>query len=274
MRKTAVTLLVPLALALGACNSGSHSSSANGQEAAPQAAALANEVSGTVSVKAGEAQPSTNATLKLTLKDLSQGRGVVIAQKTINPIGPAPVSFKLPVDTARIVPGDVVILIAEIVDGPRHYTMPLQKAVLTHDGPSVVAIELVGQPTKGEEMLVAYRYAQARLGDLEVSSGKSRGDDGSRAWQAFKKNDHLEWVKDIEKNFDTDITVKTDYAFKEGKAWVVERHYPDRTVRVAWDENGKLVVHEVEVDGKTKPLPVDKAKALRADAERIFGEAG
>lgn len=273
MRKTAVLLLFPMSLALAACNSGSQPAASGSAETPAGPATVANEVSGSVAVEKGENTPSDQAKLSLSLRDISANPNVVIAEKVIEPVGALPVQFKLPVDTARVVPGHVIVLVAEMVDGARHYTMPLQQAVLTHGSPSKVDITLASQPTKSENLLAAYHHMERQLGDMDVSSGKSRGDNGSRAWQVFTKNNHVQWIKDLEKSFETDTTTTTDYAYKDGKPWVVVRVYPDHIERAGWSKLGKLELRESEADGKVTELSKEDAKALLEDAKSELEKA-
>ena len=225
MRKTAL-LLMPLALTLvlGGCNSGSQPADSNGdatkvsRDVAPD-----NAITGTVQLQpgvAGAKSVSGNAKLVLTLEDISQQPSVPIANKTIEPLGEFPVNFRLEFNPNRVVPDDILIIVADLTDGDRRYTMPLQQQVLTKGKPSDVSINLIPEPTASEKMLSAFRELQGQLGGMKISKGTSLGEHSSRAWQIFKKNNHVQFVVDIEDNFDTNARIRSDYASRmESPGW-------------------------------------------------------
>lgn len=286
MRTAALTLLASFVLLLAACNSSNQaednsvpkSPGANGQQAP------ANTITGSVSLQPGVAgahSVSPNARLELVLEDTSQQPPVPIATKTINPVGQLPVQFSLDFNPEKVVSDDVLILVAKLTDGERRYTMPLQYPVLTHNAPRTAEIQLVPEPTVGEKMMADFRKLQGQLGGMKISKGTSLGEKSSRAWQIFKNNGHVRFIVDIEDNFDTNARVRTDYAFSDGKPWIVIRKHmhsagarPDDIKRAGWDKDGNLVLKEHVTNGKTETLSGKDAKELRADADKEFRKAG
>lgn len=285
MRKTALMLLIPLSLMLGACNSGSQSTD-NGDESpdSSQTMAPVNAITGSVSLKpgaAGSTSVSPNAKLQLLLEDTSQQPAVPIATKTIQPVGKLPVQFRLEFNRERIVPDDVLIIVAKLTDGERNFTMPLQYPVLTNNAPSTASIVLVPEPTASEKMMAAFRDVQGQLGGMKISKGTSLGEHSSRAWQIFTKNNHVQFVVDIEDDFDTNARVHSDFAYRDGEPWVVvQKHLPkagakpDSIKRAGWDKDGKLVLHELVANGKTSELSESDAADLRKQARAMYKKAG
>ena len=224
---------------------------------------------------------SADAKLELSLEDISQQPSVPIASKTIQPLGKLPVEFRLEFNPDRVVPDDILILVAKISDGDRHFTMPLQQQVLTKGKPRQVQIELMPEPTAGEKMMAEFREMQGQLGGMKISKGTSLGEHTSRAWQIFKKNSHVQFVVDIEDNFDTNARVRTDYAYRSGQPWVVIRRHmpkagakPDSIKRAGWDKDGKLVLRELVANDKTGRLSDADAQALHKQAEVMFKQSG
>lgn len=285
MHKTAMTVLLPLILVLAACSPGSQTDeSTSPDSASAQQQAPANMITGTVSLQPGVTgahSVSPNARLELILEDTSQQPAVPIATKTIDPVGQLPVKFELEFNPDRVVPDDVLIIVAKLTDGERHYTMPLQYPVLTHNAPRTAEIQLAPEPTPAEKMMAAYRNLQGQLGAMRISKGTSLGDKGSSAWQIFKKNGHVQFIVEIEDNFETNARIRTDYAYEDGRTWVVIRKHmpkagakPDDLKRAGWDKDGKLVLKEHVVNGKTGTLSEKDAQELRKDAQQQFKRAG
>ncbi|MGA7296837.1 MAG: DUF1481 domain-containing protein, partial [Rhodanobacteraceae bacterium] len=109
----------------------------------------------------------------------------------------------------------------------------------------------------------------------------SLGEHTSRAWQVFKKNSHVQFVVDIEDNFDTNARIRTDYAYQNRQPWVVVRKHmpkagakPDSISRAGWDKDGKLVLREKVADGKTSKLSDADAQALHKQAQAMFKQSG
>ena len=243
-----------------------------------------NAITGTVQLQPGVASArsvSGNAKLVLTLEDISQQPSVPIANKTIQPLGQFPVNFRLEFNPNRVVPDDILIIVADVTDGDRRYTMPLQQQVLTKGKPSQVSINLIPEPTASEKMLSAFRELQGQLGGMKISKGTSLGEHSSRAWQIFKKNNHVQFVVDIEDNFETNGRTRSDYAYKDGKPWVVIRKdmkkagaKPSSIKRVGWGSDGELVLNELEASGKTTKMSQRDVRSLHSDAESMFNQAG
>lgn len=286
MRKTVLTLLFPLTLLLVACNSGSQSGAA--PESADQAnetqSAMGSVITGSVTVQPGAASSrsvSSNAKLELTLEDISQQPAVPIANKTIQPLGQLPIQFQLDFNPDRVIPDDILIIVAKIVDGDRNFTMPLQQQVLTKGKSNQVQITLVPEPTAGEKMMVEFRNVQGQLGGMKISKGTALGEHTSRAWQIFRKNNHIQFVVDIEDNFDTNARTRTDYAYREREPWIVIQKLmpkagaePDSIKRAGWDKDGKLVLRDLVANGDTSNLSGADAQSLRQQAQAMFKKSG
>lgn len=286
MRKTALTLLILLSLMLAACSPGSQSGDATAPtEQGSEAQVLTgNVITGSVTVQPGAASSrsvSSNAKLELTLEDISQQPAVPIASKTIEPLGQLPVQFQLDFNPDRVVPDDILIVVAKIVDGDRNFTMPLQQQVLTKGKSNQVQITLVPEPTPGEKMMAEFRDVQGQLGGMKISKGTSLGEHNSRAWQIFTKNSHVQFVVDIEDNFDTNARTRTDYAYHDGEPWIViQKHMlkagakPDSVKRAGWNKDDKLVLRDLVANGDTSDLSVADAQSLRQQAQAMFKKSG
>jgi putative lipoprotein len=293
MRTIVLSLAVAAALGLAGCSGGSSGSqpgatgSAGNGSATP--ASASSSVSGTVGLRAASssssaAQPkplSDQAVLTIKLVDVSSNGGKPLATKKISPIDNLPVDFKFHVKPDDIHPSDLYVVDATIVDGIRHYTMPLQAPVLTQKAPDHVDIHLVAQPTPGEEMYAAYKKLKAQIGGMKMSKDTSRTSKISRAWQVFRDKENgqirfvIELVEPVKGNF-----TNTNFAYKDSKPWVVVREIksdqkakPSETDRAGWDSDGKLVLKQKIADGKTSTLSDDKAADLRKDAVSMFERA-
>lgn len=286
MHKTALVLLLPLTLGLAACNSGSNSGSSSNDQAtasSSQAVPQKTAVSGTVSLQPDAAlnyPVAETAKLQITLSDISQQPNLTIGQKTIEPVGKLPVQFNVDFDANLINPSDVIVLVATITDGERIYNMPLQQAVVNNGKFDGLDIVLVPEPTAGEEMLVEYETALAQLGGMKITKGTSRNDDGSRAWQVFSKNGHVQFIRDINDNYDSGARIKTDYAYKDGKPWIVVRNHlpsadaePTSVEKAGWNADGELVLNMVTANGQTEKISAQEASALQSDAAKRLKEA-
>lgn len=278
MHKTALLMALPLTLALAACNPGG-SSPAAGDSAATGAAAVAdNIVTGTVALREGvNGTVSADARLEVSLEDTTQRTGVPLATKTIQPVGSLPVTFELEFDPRAINANDVIVVIATLTDGARRYTMPLQAAVLTKGKPSHADIKLVPEPTESEKIMESFHQAERQIGAMQMTRGSALTENSGRAWQVFTRSKHVHFVRDIEDDFNTNARVDTDFAFEDEKPWVVVRKHrpaanaePTRIERAAWDESGKLVMHEIESGGNVSDLPVETAEAMHRDALRML----
>jgi Uncharacterized protein conserved in bacteria len=157
MRKIALSLVSVAVLGLSGCNKAPTTASPSDAAGAPAASGsaadaskVANQVSGTISLR-DPAQLSANATLVLNLVDVSSSAAgqAPLASKT-SPAGTFPQPFQLSFNPAQVKPDDLYVVQAELTDGDRHYTMPIQAPVLAkgskNDG---IAIQLVAEQTPG-----------------------------------------------------------------------------------------------------------------------------
>ena len=289
MRKTVLSLMSITALALAGCNAPAPSpqtgteapASANTASAATTAATtVANEVSGTISLR-GSVQPSANATLVLNLVDVSAtaAGSAPLASKT-SPAGSFPQPFKLAFNPAEVKPGDLYVIQAMLTDGERHYAMPIQAPVLAkgskNDG---VAIELVAEQTPGEKIMDAFTAEQKQLGGMKVSHGTKLDADVSRGWQLFRQAGQVEFIRELVDYGDKGFT-STDYAYKDGKPWaIVQETKPSRDGkpsaidRAGWNDDGVLVLKQHQVGGDVQALGDDAAAKLKKQAMEILSVA-
>lgn len=284
MHKILLLALLSPFLALAGCGAGDGNGNGAHGTAETDANVRANVVTGTVSLQnglAGNTVISPDAKLELVLEDISQRPSIPLSHKLIELRDGLPAKFELDYKPDMIYSEDVIVVIATITDGKRRFTMPLQQSVLTQGKPSHVDIELIPEPTEAEKMLAEFRHAEVNLGSLTMSNGTSLTDDTGRAWQIFKKNNHVQFVRDIEDNFNTNARVNTDYAYQDGAPWVVVRLFrpnaraaPVRTERAGWDKDGKLVLHEIEENGVVSELAPAAAQALHRDAQSMFQRVG
>ncbi|GAP65748.1 hypothetical protein MBSD_n1039 [Mizugakiibacter sediminis] len=272
MRTIALPLLAAALFAAGC------SSSQSPQDQAPNGAGQAaiTAVTGTVTLRDAGAKVSPQARLELALVDVSQKPIRTVASKTIEPVGSLPLSFKLDFNPAEIVATDLYVLQAEMVDGERHYTTPLQYPVLTKGQPAQVAVQMVAEATPAEKMLDAYKQVKNRLGGMKIEQGTALGDTESHAWQVFREKGEVVFIRQRVDYFDKGAT-STDIAYQDGKPWVViqqkmahQGEKPSAIDRAGWDDQGALVLKERVEGGKTTELPEAAAKALYDDAAALF----
>lgn len=289
MRKTVLSLMSVAALALAGCNAPDSSQQAG--NAAPASsksangnAAVPSEVSGTISLRAGSAQPSANATLVLNLANVSSNAvgSPPLATKT-SPAGSFPQPFKLSFNPADVKPNDLYVVRVLLTDGDRHYSMPIQAPVLAKGSNNdSINIQLVAEQTPAEKTLAAFNAEKKQLGGMKVTNGTKLEKDASRGWQVFRKDGQtamiLELVEYTEKgkNF-----TSTYYAYKDGKPWAIEQESkPSRdgktiaTDRAAWGDDGQLVVKQHQVGSDVQDLDADAVASLKKQAEAIYGLSG
>lgn len=265
--------LVAAALFAAGC-SGSQSPQDQASNGAGQAAITA--VTGTVTLRDAGAKVSPQARLDLALVDVSQKPIRTVASKTVDPIGALPLSFKLDFNPAEIVANDLYVLQAEMVDGERHYTTPLQYPVLTKGQPAQVAVQMVAEATPAEKMMEAFKQVRNRLGGMKIQQGTALGDTESHAWQVFREKGEVAFIRQRVDYFEKGAT-STDIAYQDGKPWVViqqkmahQGEKPSAIDRAGWDDQGNLVLKERVEGGKTSPLPDAAAKSLYDDAAALF----
>lgn len=289
MRKMALSLLPLAALALASCNAPSSSSSPPSTGDAPASTGsaavtkVANEVSGTVSLRSPGQPLSPKASLVITLTDVSStadAGAAPLATKTVAPVTQFPQSFTLSFDTTQVKPANTYVVRAVLIDGDRHYTMPIQAPVLTNgsknDG---IAIELVAQQTAGEKAMVEFSNVQKQLGAMKVSHGTKLDPDASRGWQVFRQNGELKFIRELV-DYGAKGFTSTDYAYKDGKPWVVvQQTKPNQgaktsaTDRAGWDDNGNLVLKKHDVNGDVQVLDDSAAGNLQKQSLAVLSLA-
>lgn len=285
MRTMVLSLAALAALGLAGCSGGGSGAQqgqdmAQGGSSAP--AHVASSVSGTVGLRQPDAhQLSDKATLTIKLVDVSKRGAAPLASKTVAPITSMPVKFNFDVKPNEVHASDLYVVQAEIVDGIRHYTMPLQAPVLTKGASSHADIHLVAVPTPGEDLMAAYKKLKAQAGAMKMSKGTSLNKKVSRGWQVFrdKESGDIRYVVELA-NFVKGDFVHTEFAYKDGKPWVVvqktkssENAQPSEIDRAGWNASGKLVLKDKVADGKTTTLDADAAAKLHEEAVDMYARA-
>ncbi len=281
MRRLVWSLMSVAALALAGCSNSSDSSQTATQGGATAPAttpAKANAVTGTVTLR-DAATVSAAAKLELTLVDVSNADAAPLATKTIDSANTFPLSFSLEFNPSDVNPAGMYVVKVVLVDGDRHYTPPLQAQVLTKDAPSQVSIQLVAEQTAGEKEFAAFTAVQKQIGGMKISSGTKLEANVSRGWQVFREAGEVKFIREQVDYGDKGFT-STDYAFKDGKPWVVVQQKkaskdakPTSTERAAWSQDGTLVLKTSEAGGKTSPLGEDAAADLQKQALAILNLA-
>jgi putative lipoprotein len=287
MRKTVLSLMSVAALALAGCNNASHPSqqtdstapaAANTTAAAPQ---IPNQVSGTISLRAGTPAPSANATLVLNLVDVSSTAvgSAPLASKTA-PAGSFPQSFTLTFNPAEVKPNDLYVIQANLTDGDRKYSMPIQAPVLAkgskNDG---VAIELVAEQTPSEKVLADFDEAKAQIGGMKISHGTKLEANDSRGWQLFRQAGEVKFIREEVDYGDKGYT-STDYAYKNGKPWAIVQETkanrdgkPSAVDRAGWSDDGTLVLKQHQVGSDVQALDPAAAATMKKQAMAILSMA-
>jgi putative lipoprotein len=223
---------------------------------------------------------SPAAKLDLTLIDVSQkDTATPLATKTIEPANTLPISFQLPFNPADVNPGGLYVLKATLTDGDRTYNPRLQTQVLNGKPVSDLSIQLFPEQTPGEKELAAFTSVQKQIGGMKISSGTKLEDKVSRGWQVFREAGEVKFIREEVDYGDKGFT-STDYAYKDGKPWVVVQQKksskdakPTSTERAAWAQDGTLVLKTNDAGGKTSPLSDDEAASLQKQAQSILSLA-
>ncbi|HEY8326918.1 MAG TPA: YbaY family lipoprotein [Rhodanobacter sp.] len=287
MRKTVLSLMSVAALALAGCSNAPNSSqqtdstapaAANTAAATPQ---VPNQVSGTISLRAGTPAPSANATLVLNLVDVSSTAvgSAPLASKTA-PAGSFPQSFTLTFNPAEVKPNDLYVIQANLTDGDRKYSMPIQAPVLAkgskNDG---VMIELVAEQTASEKILAEFAEAKAQIGGMKISHGTKLEANDSRGWQLFRQAGEVKYIREEVDYGDKGYT-STDYAYKNGKPWAIVQETkanrdgkPSAVDRAGWSDDGTLVLKQHQVGSDVQALDPAAAATLKKEAMAILSTA-
>ena len=288
MRKTVLSLMSVAALALAGCSNAPNSSQqtdsaapASANTAAATAPQVKNEVSGTISLRAGSPQPSANATLVVNLVDVSSTAvgSAPLASKTA-PAGSFPQTFKLTFNPAEVKPNDLYVIQAILTDGDRSYSMPIQAPVLAkgskNDG---VVIELVAEQTPSEKILADFAEAKAQIGGMKISHGTKLEANDSRGWQLFRQAGEVKYIREEVDYGDKGYT-STDYAYKNGKPWAIVQETkanrdgkPSAIDRAGWSDDGTLVLKQHQVGSDVQALDPAAAATMKKQAMAILSMA-
>jgi putative lipoprotein len=279
MRRLVWSLMSVAALALAGCGNSSQSSGGEEGGNAAQTPAQANQITGQVTLPDGTTL-SPSAKLDLTLIDVSQkDTAVPLATKAIESANALPISFQLPFNPADVNPSGLYVLKATLTDGDRTYNPRLQTQVLNGKPTSNVNIQLFPEQTPGEKELAAFTSVQKQIGGMKITSGTKLEDKVSRGWQVFREAGEVKFIREEVDYGDKGFT-STDYAYKDGKPWVVVQQKksskdakPTSTERAAWAQDGTLVLKTNEAGGKTSPLGDDEAASLQKQSQSILSLA-
>jgi putative lipoprotein len=274
MRRIVFMLTALTVLAVSAC-----SQSSSQQAAVEKTPGPITSVTGTVTLSAPRAL-SSKARMEISLVDASTQSGAPLASKVIEPVNKMPVNFSLDFAPAKINRGDLYVVHATMTDGERQFSMPLQAPVLTKGASNHVNITLVAQATAGEKMLAAFKKVQTDIGGMKMSHGTSLAKDVSRGWQTFrdKQTGDVLFVRELADYGKKGFT-STDYAYKNGKPWVVvqkkkpSQHAPATEIdRVGWDAAGKLVIKDKALGHANSTLSDADAAALLQQAAAMYAK--
>ncbi|OJY82171.1 MAG: hypothetical protein BGP23_01200 [Lysobacterales bacterium 66-474] len=282
MRKLVVAPLsvVVVALLLAGCGTSDQSGGASasaGSTPSPAGtpAPAATAVTGTVTVQNQDIPVTAQATLELSLVDVTQQPSVTINKQDFSP-PKFPQEFRIPFAASAINANDLYVVQAVMQDNGRTWSTKLQQPVLTRGQPARVDLTLVAEPTPAEKMLSDFQSAKRQTGAMTVKSGTASKIGESRSWQVFSDIPGVEFIIEQVNNTDKGFN-KTEYAYRNNLPWVVVQEQmpkPDApatsTQRAGWDDNGVLVLKQQVSGGKTGTLSDASAKALHAEAEAQY----
>lgn len=282
MRKLVVAPLsvAVIALLLAGCGTSDQSGGASasaGSTPSPAGtpAPAATAVTGTVTVQNQDIPVTAQATLELSLVDVTQQPGVTVNKQDFSP-PKFPQEFRIPFAASAINANDLYVVQAVMQDNGRTWSTKLQQPVLTRGQPARVDLTLVAEPTPAEKMLSDFQNAKRQTGAMTVKSGTASKIGESRSWQVFSDIHGVEFIIEQVNNADKGFT-KTEYAYRNNLPWVVVQEQmpkPDApatsTQRAGWDDNGVLVLKQQVSGGKTGTLSDAEAKSLHAEAEAQY----
>jgi putative lipoprotein len=281
MRSVVWSLMTVAAVALAGCNNSSTPSSSTGADGteANAPAAVAHSVTGTVTLRGG-ITPSQQGKLDISIVDVTAQGSAPLATKEIAPATTFPQQFELDFNPANVATNDLYIVQAQLTDGDRHYTMPLQVPVLTKGNPTTnINIELAPEQTPGEKLLVAFQGVQKQIGGMKRSAGTKLEKDASLAWQVFREGGEVKFIRELVDYGDKGFT-STDFAYKDGKPWVVQQQKkpnqnakPTSVDTAGWGDDGSLVLKTHEAGGNTSPLSDSDAQSLQQQGKDILNLA-
>jgi putative lipoprotein len=283
MRKSVVPLIAATMLLAG-CGPSTQTGESSAPPASPAASAgtsagmpapAATAVTGSVTLQNPQAAITPQASLELSLVDVTQQPGVTVNKQDFNP-PKFPQAFRIPFSSAAINDKDLYVLQAVMQDNGRTYSTKLQQPVLTKGMPAAVNLTLVAEPTPAERMLQDFAQAKRQTGAMKVKSGTTAKIGVSSSWQVFSDTHGVEFIIEQINRTDGGFT-STEYAYRNDQPWVVIQKQmpkagaaPTATKRAGWDDNGALVLKDDVKDGKTGTLSDADAKALHQQAEAEY----
>lgn len=281
MQKLAVAPLFLAALVLAGCGTSNSSDNTSSASAVPPGSDVGNPapaataVTGTVKLQDASTTVTPQATMELSLVDVTQQPGLTVNKQDFAPPS-FPQAFRIPFSASAINPNDLYVLQATMQDNGRTYTTKLQQPVLTRGQSAKVDIVLVAEPTKAEKMLADFENAKRQTGGMRVKSGTASKIGESQSWQVFSDDHGVEFIIEQLNQADNGFT-KTEYAYRDSLPWVVVQEQMPKagapatsTVRVGWDNNGTPVLNQKISGGKTASLSDAEAKALHDKAEAEY----
>ncbi len=182
--------------------------------AAPAAAQIASNVSGTIMLREPRAL-GNNARAELKVVDVSQP-DTPLAQIAIEHANRPPIAFDIPIDPAQVDPKRTYAVDAVLTDGERRFLPVLQYPVLTKKSPSVVQIILAPEPTPSEKMYEAYKKAFAEIGTFKSVNGGGQTPNSSIAWDAFYSNGKVKVIREITDLYDDKANETGRVAMQDG----------------------------------------------------------
>src|SRR6185437_12257897 len=218
MQKLAVAPLFLATLALAGCGASNSSGSNSSASAAASAsgpgtpAPAATAVTGTVKLQNAAVEVTPQATLELSLVDVTRQPGATVNKQDFNP-PKFPQAFHIPFSASAINPNDLYVLQATMQDNGRTYTTKLQQPVLTRGQAANVDLTLVAEPTAAEKMLEDFNNAKRQTGGMTVKSGTASKIGESRSWQVFSDVHGVEFIIEQVNQADKGFT-KTEYAYR------------------------------------------------------------
>lgn len=273
MMKLVAAALTALAV-LGGCDSSNQSTatstaSDNGAVSTTQQmeASIPNQISGSITLRE-PAVINPGSKLSIQLVDVAQ-QEVVLAQTSEDVSTQPPYSFSLPVNPSQIDPTRVYVVNVTLIDGERHYVQALQSPVLTGGAGASINVVLNGEATPGEELKVAFSKLKNHIGGMKRIQNSFLDGDLSVAWDGFyEAGNKLRFMRVNTELGDGDTAVRSnfEYAFLNGKPLMVLKK-GSVTIRVGWDEDGKVVLNEQGSDGAVSD---EGAKAFYDDAVKAF----
>jgi putative lipoprotein len=128
-------------------------------------------------------------------------------------------------------------------------------------------------------MLTAFQSLQKQIGGMKRSSGTKLEPNASRAWQVFRDGTEVKFIRELVDYGDKGFT-STDYAYKDGKPWVVQQQKKanqgaraSSTDTAGWGDDGSLVLKTHDAGGNTSALSDSDAGNLQQQSKDVLNLA-